>query len=144
MIKHTTPDRIRTCDLRIRNPLLYPAELRAPEFLSGCSITIFWPFCQHLKRLREVKKCQLPLAWIAIRLRRFSTFQRAIKKARENPPSPFLTLLIPHVSHSLSTMQSWYERVFPIVGTVQRQGDQRSVIVGELFSMDISSETNDT
>jgi hypothetical protein len=23
------PDRIRTCDLRIRNPLLYPAELRA-------------------------------------------------------------------------------------------------------------------
>ena len=22
-----TPDRIRTCDLRIRNPLLYPAEL---------------------------------------------------------------------------------------------------------------------
>ena len=25
----TTPDRIRTCDLRIRNPLLYPAELRA-------------------------------------------------------------------------------------------------------------------
>jgi integrase len=24
-----TPDRIRTCDLRIRNPLLYPAELRA-------------------------------------------------------------------------------------------------------------------
>jgi hypothetical protein len=24
-----TPDRIRTCDLRIRSPLLYPAELRA-------------------------------------------------------------------------------------------------------------------
>jgi hypothetical protein len=25
------PGRIRTCDLRIRSPLLYPAELRAPE-----------------------------------------------------------------------------------------------------------------
>ena len=25
-----TPGRIRTCDLRIRSPLLYPAELRAP------------------------------------------------------------------------------------------------------------------
>ena len=24
------PDRTRTCGLRIRNPLLYPAELRAP------------------------------------------------------------------------------------------------------------------
>ena len=26
-----TPGRIRTCDLRIRSPLLYPAELRAPD-----------------------------------------------------------------------------------------------------------------
>ena len=27
----STPDRTRTCDLRIRNPLLYPAELRELE-----------------------------------------------------------------------------------------------------------------
>ena len=27
--KTNTPGRTRTCDLRIRNPLLYPAELRA-------------------------------------------------------------------------------------------------------------------
>ena len=27
--KFGAPDRIRTCDLRIRSPLLYPAELRA-------------------------------------------------------------------------------------------------------------------
>ncbi len=27
----TTPGRTRTCDLRIRNPLLYPPELRAPQ-----------------------------------------------------------------------------------------------------------------
>ena len=27
------PDRIRTCDLRIRSPLLYPAELQALLFL---------------------------------------------------------------------------------------------------------------
>ncbi len=27
------PDRTRTCDLRIRNPLLYPTELRAHEFM---------------------------------------------------------------------------------------------------------------
>ena len=26
---YNTPGRIRTCDLRIRNPLLYPTELRA-------------------------------------------------------------------------------------------------------------------
>lgn len=28
---HGAPGRIRTCDLRIRSPLLYPAELRAPR-----------------------------------------------------------------------------------------------------------------
>ncbi len=28
-----TPDRIRTCDLRIRSPLLYPAELQARTLL---------------------------------------------------------------------------------------------------------------
>ena len=28
----STPSRIRTCDLRIRSPLLYPAELWAREF----------------------------------------------------------------------------------------------------------------
>ena len=27
-----TPDRIRTCDLRLRRPLLYPAELRAHNY----------------------------------------------------------------------------------------------------------------
>ena len=31
----STPGRIRTCDLRIRSPLLYPAELRAPVQPSG-------------------------------------------------------------------------------------------------------------
>jgi hypothetical protein len=30
--KYNTPGRIRTCDLRIRNPLLYPTELRALQF----------------------------------------------------------------------------------------------------------------
>ena len=29
------PGRIRTCDLRIRSPLLYPAELRAPLILKS-------------------------------------------------------------------------------------------------------------
>ena len=28
------PGRIRTCDLRIRSPLLYPAELRAPDTIN--------------------------------------------------------------------------------------------------------------
>ena len=31
----STPGRIRTCDLRIRSPLLYPAELRAHGILRG-------------------------------------------------------------------------------------------------------------
>jgi hypothetical protein len=30
-----TPDRTRTCDLRLRRPLLYPAELRAQNKWSG-------------------------------------------------------------------------------------------------------------
>ena len=30
-ILRNAPGRTRTCDLRIRSPLLYPAELRAPE-----------------------------------------------------------------------------------------------------------------
>lgn len=29
-LKHGDPDRIRTCDPRLRRPLLYPAELRDP------------------------------------------------------------------------------------------------------------------
>src|ERR1700722_777808 len=35
-----TPGRIRTCDRRIRNPLLYPTELRARMFNSS----VFLPF----------------------------------------------------------------------------------------------------
>jgi len=34
------PEGIRTPDLRIRNPLLYPTELRALHFLTACNITI--------------------------------------------------------------------------------------------------------
>ncbi len=54
------PGRIRTCDLRIRNPLLYPTELRALEqvnlkwnyltgmiFLSGQAVRAQW--CNHPK-----------------------------------------------------------------------------------------------
>lgn len=32
-----TPDRIRTCDLRVRNALLYPAELRGRV---GCDLVV--------------------------------------------------------------------------------------------------------
>jgi hypothetical protein len=35
-----TPEGIRTSDLRIRNPLLYPAELRAQKILSACNILV--------------------------------------------------------------------------------------------------------
>ncbi len=41
----TTPGRTRTCDLRIRNPLLYPTELRA-LLLTHYYITTCKPFCQ--------------------------------------------------------------------------------------------------
>ena len=40
------PGRIRTCDLRIRNPLLYPAELRALQSLNVCSIATYCTSCQ--------------------------------------------------------------------------------------------------
>ena len=33
------PGGTRTPDSRIRNPLLYPTELRAPKFLTACNIT---------------------------------------------------------------------------------------------------------
>ncbi len=39
LAKAGVPDRTRTCDLRIRNPLLYPPELRALtnlEFQTAC------------------------------------------------------------------------------------------------------------
>ena len=42
--KNSTPDRIRTCDLRIRSPLLYPTELRAHGLRTSNS-TIKW---QHI------------------------------------------------------------------------------------------------
>jgi len=47
--KTTTPGRTRTCDLRIRNPLLYPAELRAQKFLTSCNITTFSLSCQWFR-----------------------------------------------------------------------------------------------
>ena len=43
----TTPGRTRTCDLRIRNPLLYPSELRAQNRLSVCIIKTSDILCQH-------------------------------------------------------------------------------------------------
>ncbi len=46
-----TPGRIRTCDLRIRNPLLYPTELRALNLLSTYSIEISCPFGKPEKNL---------------------------------------------------------------------------------------------
>ncbi len=56
-----TPDRIRTCDLRFRKPMLYPTELRAPEFLSACSITIspiYYQIFSWTKRPKISKKSQ--------------------------------------------------------------------------------------
>jgi len=47
--KSNTPGRIRTCDLRIRNPLLYPAELRAQKFLTSCNITTLSLSCQWFR-----------------------------------------------------------------------------------------------
>ncbi len=40
----STPSRIRTCDLRIRSPLLYPAELWAPmtSVYGGVSAVAMW------------------------------------------------------------------------------------------------------
>jgi hypothetical protein len=35
MWNESTPGRIRTCDRRIRNPLLYPTELRGPMTSHG-------------------------------------------------------------------------------------------------------------
>lgn len=37
LIEGNTPDRIRTCDRRIRNPELYPAELRALKWCTDGS-----------------------------------------------------------------------------------------------------------
>ncbi len=39
------PDRIRTCDLRIRNPMLYPAELRGHRC---CDICYFRDWADYL------------------------------------------------------------------------------------------------
>ncbi len=44
--KSNTPGRTRTCDLRIRNPLLCPAELRALISLSAFNITTSYRHCQ--------------------------------------------------------------------------------------------------
>ncbi len=37
LVEENTPDRIRTCDRRIRNPELYPAELRALKWCTDGS-----------------------------------------------------------------------------------------------------------
>ncbi len=41
------PGRIRTCDTRLRRPMLYPAELRARERSVKDRCTIFIPFCAN-------------------------------------------------------------------------------------------------
>jgi hypothetical protein len=46
--KDSTPGRTRTSDLRIRNPLLYPTELRALKYLSACNIITSYTSCQPL------------------------------------------------------------------------------------------------
>ena len=50
-----TPGRIRTYDLRIRNPLLYPAELRAPKFITACNIISCHQDCQTVLRQKHQK-----------------------------------------------------------------------------------------
>ncbi len=50
----TTPGRTRTFDLRFRKPMLYPAELRAPEILTVCSIRISASPCQLPTRSKRV------------------------------------------------------------------------------------------
>jgi hypothetical protein len=58
-----TPGRIRTCDLRIRNPLLYPAELRAlrlkvNEFTSFGHVLsiVFWWYKKSLTGTGQVNR----------------------------------------------------------------------------------------
>ena len=46
-----TPGRTRTCDLRIRNPLLCPTELRALHALTAFSITTSLKCCQRFSTL---------------------------------------------------------------------------------------------
>ena len=41
------PDRIRTYDTRNRNPVLYPAELRADFHFLPLDYIILSPFCKH-------------------------------------------------------------------------------------------------
>jgi len=51
--KSNTPGRTRTCDLRIRNPLLCPPELRAPKPLSACNITTSYKHSQPLLQAKN-------------------------------------------------------------------------------------------
>lgn len=56
-LKWITPGRIRTCDLRIRNPLLYPAELRAQKKPLSLFLYSFpWLSVKHLERIFEAKQ----------------------------------------------------------------------------------------
>jgi hypothetical protein len=46
-------------EFRLRNPLLYPTELRAPKLLSFCNINIFCLFCQLLKHPKHPKSIRI-------------------------------------------------------------------------------------
>ena len=50
--RNGTPGTIRTCDLRIRSPLLYPAELRAHN---DQILRIFMPF-SHVLAIRNLQR----------------------------------------------------------------------------------------
>ena len=61
--KTNTPDRIRTCDLRFRKPMLYPTELRAQQSLSGRNVATSLLYCQsHSAAHSSRKTCKTLLS----------------------------------------------------------------------------------
>ena len=93
IVKVNTPGRIRTCDLRIRNPLLYPTELRAQELLHRMAYAI--NFLQYSHFLYMVSTELLKKSRLLRRFAPRNDKQSAFVSLRGHQRWPWQSLNIP-------------------------------------------------
>ncbi len=96
-----TPGRIRTCDLRIRSPLLYPAELRAP---AQTTLTMTTPSRAPLpaeRTERNITPDSYAVNNALIMETRFTGERAGRLHPTEHPPAPLDFLLSIFVRESL-------------------------------------------
>ena len=105
--KNGVPDRTRTYDLRIRNPLLYPAELRALTTIIITKEFIFYNyFLQFIRNYNKQSKFDTFSKQSALKILTNDSFSRKI---------PYKTI---HLTIHINTNTTKHRALFYISGIV--------------------------